>query len=74
MSFLGLLKILRIQRLNSVIMNANTSQQIKAALKVIQLIIYMFLYIHIMACIWYFVVNDTEEWIPNMDFIWFGTP
>ena len=27
-----------------------------------------------MACIWYFFVNMDEEWIPNMDFIWFGTP
>ena len=74
LAVLGLLKIQRIQRLNSVIMNANTSQQTKAALKVIQLIILMFVYIHIMACIWYFVVNEQEEWIPNMDFIWFGTP
>jgi len=27
-----------------------------------------------MACVWYNVVSETEEWIPNMDFIWFGTP
>lgn len=39
-----------------------------------QLIIFMFIYIHIMACIWYYFVVDGEEWIPNMDFIWFGTP
>jgi len=74
LAVLGLLKIQRIQRLNSVIMNANTSQQTKAALKVIQLVIYMFIYIHFMACIWYHFVNLDEEWIPNMDFIWFGTP
>ena len=25
-------------------------------------------------CIWNFVVSREELWIPNMDFIWFGTP
>lgn len=34
----------------------------------------MFLYVHIMACIWYLVVSIDEQWIPNMDFIWFGNP
>ena len=34
----------------------------------------MFIYIHLMACIWYKVVSIEEKWIPNMDFIWFGTP
>jgi len=34
----------------------------------------MIIYIHLMACIWYYFVSMDEEWIPNMDFIWFGTP
>lgn len=34
----------------------------------------MFLYIHIMGCIWNYAVNIEEEWIPNMDFIWFSNP
>ena len=25
-------------------------------------------------CIWNFIVSKEELWIPNMDFIWFGTP
>jgi len=70
----GLLKLLRVQRISSVIMNLNTSQEIKAGLKVIYLIFGMFLYIHVMGCIWYIVVSQEEKWIPNMDFIWFGNP
>ena len=27
-----------------------------------------------MGCIWYYVVQSDEVWIPNMDFISFGTP
>lgn len=56
LQFFGLLKLTRVLRMNTVIMNMNTSQQIKAALKVIQLILGMFLYIHWMACIWFYVV------------------
>ena len=40
----------------------------------IYLIFIMFMYIHLMGCTWYLVVESQEIWIPNMDFIWFGTP
>jgi hypothetical protein len=69
----GLLKLLRVQRISSVILNLNTSQEVKAGLKVIYLVFQMFLYIHVMGCIWYFVVSIEESWIPNLDFIWFGS-
>mmetsp|Transcript_24171 Transcript_24171/g.37153 ORF Transcript_24171/g.37153 Transcript_24171/m.37153 type:complete len:144 (+) Transcript_24171:752-1183(+) len=69
----GILKLIRVARISSVIMNLNVSQEIKAGLKVIFLVFLMLVYIHVMACIWYFVVEIEEKWIPNMDFIWFGT-
>lgn len=34
----------------------------------------MLLYIHLMGCLWFYIVSLNEKWIPNMDFIWFGTP
>lgn len=74
MQSFGLLKLMRVTRISSVIMNLNTSQEVKAGLKVIYLVFQMFLYIHVMGCIWYFVVSIEERWIPNMDFIWFGNP
>ena len=46
----------------------------KALLKVVMLIFLMFLYIHFSCCIWNYTVTIEEEWIPNMDFIWFGVP
>ena len=55
-------------------MNLNISQEIKALMKIINLAFQMFLYIHVMACLWYYIVSKNESWIPNMDFIWFGTP
>ena len=72
--FFGLFKLIRVFRISSVIMNLNTSQEIKAALKVMFLVFEMFLYIHGVGCIWNFVSMQQEEWIPNMHFIWFATP
>ena len=34
----------------------------------------MTLYVHINACLWYLTVKNNEEWVPNCDFIYFGTP
>ena len=40
----------------------------------IYLIMQMFVYIHVLACIWYGFVSVEEKWISNKDFIWFGSP
>lgn len=34
----------------------------------------MLIYINLMGCIWNFVVQEEEVWIPNKDFVWIGTP
>jgi len=34
----------------------------------------MFLYIHVLACWWFYVVNDAKRWVPNMDFIIINLP
>ena len=60
LQLLGLLKLLRVQRISEVIMNLNNSQEVKAGLKVIYLVFGMFLYIHLMGCVWYLVVTIEE--------------
>jgi len=57
---LGLLKLLRIARISAVIMNLNTSQEMKAAYKVMNLVFIMFLYIHVTGCFWFFIVKIEE--------------
>lgn len=56
----GTLKILRIKRISQVILNLNNSQELKALLKVINLVFYMIIYIHLMGCIWFFFVDENE--------------
>ena len=55
-------------------MNLNQSQELKALFKVINLIFLMFIYIHLAGTTWNYFVKKEEEWIPNMDFVWFGVP
>ena len=69
-----MLKILRVTRLSKVIRNMKTRSEIKAGYKVLQLVFYLFLFVHVLACFWYYNVEGSEIWIPNKDFIWAGTP
>ena len=55
-------------------MNLNRSKETKAGYKVAYMIFMMFMYIHIFGCIWKQIVTRDEIWIPNMEFIFFGTP
>lgn len=70
----GCLKLLRLQRVSSFITEMNYTMENKAVFKVIYLILVMTLYIHINACVWYYIIKEEEIWVPNLDFIHFGTP
>ena len=74
LEFLGTLKILRLSRISSFIMNLNTSSETKAAYKVFYLIFLMIMYIHFVGCMWYQITSEDEIWVPNMEFIFFGNP
>jgi len=69
----GMLKLARITRISQVIRNSNIKVDIKVGFKVLQLMFYMILYIHVFACLWFFLSKDAEEWVLNMDFIWVYT-
>jgi hypothetical protein len=34
----------------------------------------MLIYINSVGCIWNYVVEQDENWVPNKDFLWIGTP
>ena len=42
-------------------------------LKIVSLMLYLFLYIHVFACIWYYFCRSSEKWVLNMDFIWYDS-
>jgi hypothetical protein len=66
-----MLKLARITRIAKVIRNLNIGVSQKVALKIFQLGFYLVLYIHVFACIWYIICQVKEDWVLNMDFIWY---
>ena len=71
---LGFLKILRVNRIQTVISNMNTSQEFKSLCKMVMLFAIMLIYINSVGCIWNYVISKDENWVPNKDFLWIGTP
>ena len=70
---LGMLKLFRVARISDVIRNLSIKKETKAMLKVLWLVVFLFLYSHVIACLWYYVVKDAEKWVPNKDFVFGGT-
>jgi hypothetical protein len=66
---LGLLKLIRILRLSKIIRNLSVSEELKALFKILQLTLYLFLYIHLVGCLWFYFVDWSDKWIPPLDFI-----
>ena len=50
-------------------MYLNLKQDIKASIKLIKLIFFLLMYVHFIACIWFYIINVKKEWIPPLDFI-----
>lgn len=73
LSVLGMLKVQRVFAISMVIKNLNIKNTTKSLLKVLWLIVLLFLYLHCIACLWYYIVKDTEQWVVNCDFVFGGT-
>ena len=62
-----MLKIVRVLRLNRIIMFLNAREYIKLYLKLMKTIFYLIIYLHICGCAWFFIVEQDEVWIPPLD-------
>ena len=65
----GLLKLIRVLRLNRIIMYLNLRQDVKASIKLIKLVFFLLMYVHFMGCVWFFIINIKKEWIPPSDYV-----
>ena len=57
MKMFGVLKLVRITRLTIIINKLSIKEDIKALIKVGKLIFFLFLFLHTLACFWWFVVS-----------------
>ncbi len=69
LEFLGLLKLMRIFRVPKLIQKVNLTETSKNSIKVLEVILLLVILYHITACIWFIVVESTNEWIPPVNWI-----
>lgn len=67
---LGLLKLLRIQRLSAAVQGSNLPQGTKVYLKILMMAFKLMLVMHVLATIWFALVIRAERWVQNMDFMY----
>ena len=60
---MAILKLARLLRINRLIMVLLIDKESKAKLKLAKLMFYLFLYVHLWACFWFYQIKDSETWI-----------
>ena len=65
--FLGMLKLVRLLRLGRMITFLKANQKLRFSMKLGQLVFFVFLLNHWVACVWYFVTARDQEWFPPKD-------
>lgn len=54
----SLLKLIRVTRLARIIERMNAKEHVKLMMKLAQLIFFLIMYIHCLACVWFLIVNQ----------------
>lgn len=69
----GLLKLIRIFRLNKIMMYLNFKEDVKMSLNLVKLMFMLVMFIHCQGCAWYLMIKDSKEWIPPLDWLYAET-
>ena len=72
-SLISLLKLVRVLRLSRIITYLNIRKEIKISLRLSKMIFFMILYLHCLACSWFYIVNSNKDWVPPFDYMFVGT-
>lgn len=70
LQLLACLKLVRVMRLSRMIQRLNTKDYIKTSLKLFLMIFYTILYLHLVACLWFYNVKFNNDWIPVSRYSW----
>lgn len=63
----GILKLGRLLRLSKLIQFLNVEEDVKASMKLTNMVVFLVIYIHLYACTWWLIVKQDETWIPYAD-------
>jgi len=69
MSLTDMLKLIRILRLARIIRFTRAKDDIKAVMNLMQLMLYLIMWVHLTGCLWYIIIKQDNEWLPVPDYI-----
>lgn len=61
---LGMLKIGRVLRLNTMIQMLKSGEDVKAGLRILKITLFLIVYLHCLACLWWLLIKTDQVWIP----------
>ena len=64
---LGLLKLVRLLRLGRIITYMKFKQEFKVGMRIFQLLFFLLLLVHWIACLWFMLVSSRDSWMPPKD-------
>ena len=64
--FIGLMKLSRILRINRLIQYLSYTEDTKANLRLLKILVFLALYLHLFGCSWWLIVSNERAWIPYM--------
>jgi hypothetical protein len=73
LKLIAILKAVRVSRIRTLVNKMSIDEESKASLKIIYLIFQIFLAMHIVGSMWYYLVSIDMIWIPPLDFIYAGS-
>lgn len=63
----SLLKLVRISRISVIIRRLNVRLETKNLLKLLTLVLFIIIYLHLSGCLWFWLVQVDMVWIPPLD-------
>lgn len=67
MKIVSILKITRFPRLMKMINRLEMRDDSLAVFGILVMTIYLFVYIHIVTCLWYYLIDIEKTWLPFKD-------
>jgi CRP-like cAMP-binding protein len=69
----GILKLIRITRLSRIISYMNVVEDVKLMLKLVKLVFFLIMYLHLLGWAWFYLINENKEWVPPLDYVYVTT-
>lgn len=66
---LAFLRIIRIYRLEDMLNHLRARDEAKLMIKFIQLTLFILMYVHVIGCLWFMLVDSNKSWVPPVDLV-----